>query len=79
MLLSLVYRLVKFQFGLLTVLIRSDLSMDVELLVLRHENQELRRQVERRSFRLPGHDCALAVGRLSRRQTSGALTAASIY
>jgi hypothetical protein len=32
-------------FGLLTVLIRSDLSKDVELLVLRHENQVLRRQL----------------------------------
>ncbi|WP_379524300.1 hypothetical protein [Nonomuraea insulae] len=32
-------------FGLLTVLIRSDLSKDVELLVLRQENQVLRRQL----------------------------------
>ncbi|MEV6035826.1 integrase core domain-containing protein [Nonomuraea sp. NPDC052116] len=32
-------------FGLLTVLIRSDLSKDVELLVLRHENHVLRRQL----------------------------------
>jgi transposase InsO family protein len=31
--------------GLLVVLVRSDLSKDVELLVLRHENQVLRRQV----------------------------------
>ena len=31
--------------GLLAVLVRSDLSKDVELLVLRHENQVLRRQV----------------------------------
>src|SRR3954470_16174593 len=30
--------------GLLVVLVRSDLSKDVELLVLRHENQVLRRQ-----------------------------------
>ncbi|SDM24971.1 hypothetical protein [Nonomuraea jiangxiensis] len=34
-LLSLVYRLVRGLFGLLTVLIRSDLPKDVELLVLR--------------------------------------------
>ncbi|MET7333503.1 hypothetical protein [Nonomuraea sp. NPDC005650] len=34
---SLVYRLVMDLFGLLTVLVRSDLSKDVELLVLRHE------------------------------------------
>jgi hypothetical protein len=43
-LLSLVYRLLRGLFGLLAVLVRSDLSKDVELLVLRHENQVLRRQ-----------------------------------
>ncbi|MEU7856402.1 hypothetical protein [Nonomuraea sp. NPDC049141] len=32
-------------FGLLAVLVRSDLSKDIELLVLRHENQVLRRQL----------------------------------
>lgn len=42
---SLVYRLVRCLFGLLVVLVRSDLSKDVELLVLRHENQVLRRQL----------------------------------
>jgi transposase len=47
-LLSLVYRLVRFLFGLLAVLVRSELSKDVELLVLRHDNQVLRRQVGRR-------------------------------
>ena len=45
MLLSLVYRLVRCLFGLLAVLVRSDLSKDAELLVLRHENQVLRRQL----------------------------------
>ncbi|MFC5828503.1 integrase core domain-containing protein [Nonomuraea insulae] len=45
MLLSLVYRLVRGLFGLLTALIRSDLSKDVELLVLRQENHVLRRQL----------------------------------
>ncbi|RSN09543.1 integrase [Nonomuraea sp. WAC 01424] len=45
MLLSLGYQLVRGLFGLLTVLVRSDLSKDVELLVLRHENQVLRRQL----------------------------------
>jgi putative transposase len=44
-LLSLVYRLVRCLFGLLTVLVRSDVSKDVELLVLRHENQVLRRHL----------------------------------
>ncbi|MEV4400240.1 integrase core domain-containing protein [Nonomuraea sp. NPDC049607] len=45
MLLTLVYRLVGCLFGLLAVLVRSDLSKDAELLVLRHENQVLRRQL----------------------------------
>jgi putative transposase len=45
MLLSLVYRLLRCMFGLLPVLARSDLSKDAELLVLRHENQVLRRQL----------------------------------
>jgi putative transposase len=44
-LLSIAYRLVRCLFGLLPVLIRSDLSKDAELLVLRHENQVLRRQL----------------------------------
>jgi putative transposase len=44
-LLSLLYRLLRCLLGLLAVLARSDLSKDVELLVLRHENQVLRRQV----------------------------------
>jgi putative transposase len=52
-LLSLLYRLVRCLLGLLAVLVRSDLSKDVELLVLRHENQVLRRQVSGRLRR--GH------------------------
>ena len=47
-LLLIVYRLVRRLFGLLAVLVRSDLSKDVELLVLRHENQVLRRQLRGR-------------------------------
>jgi putative transposase len=43
-LLSLVYRLMRCLFGLLAMLVQSDLSKDVELLVLRHENQVLGRQ-----------------------------------
>jgi putative transposase len=45
---SLLYRLVRCLFGLLAVLVRSDLSKDVELLVLRHENEVLRRQLSGR-------------------------------
>ncbi|HET9973371.1 MAG TPA: hypothetical protein VFQ68_34425 [Streptosporangiaceae bacterium] len=37
--LSLAYRLVRCMLGLLAVLVRSDLSKDAELLVLRHENR----------------------------------------
>jgi hypothetical protein len=48
MLLSLVCRLVRCLFGLLAALVRSDLSKDAELLVLRHENQVLRRQLHGR-------------------------------
>jgi transposase InsO family protein len=47
-LLSLLYRLMRCLLGLLAVLVRSDLSKDVELLVLRHENQVLRRQLSGR-------------------------------
>jgi putative transposase len=44
-LLSLAYRLLRCLFGLLAVLVRSDLSKDAELLVLCHENHVLRRQL----------------------------------
>jgi putative transposase len=45
---SLVHRLLRHLFGLLVLLVRSDPSKDVELLVLRHENQVLRRQLDAR-------------------------------
>jgi hypothetical protein len=44
-LLSLLHRLVRCLLGLLAVLVRSDLSKDVEFLVLRQEDQVLRRQL----------------------------------
>jgi transposase len=47
-LLSLVYRVVRGLFGLLAVLVRSDVSKDAELLVLRHDNQVLRRHLHGR-------------------------------
>ena len=46
--LSLAYHLLRCLFGLLAVLARSDLSKEAELLVLRHENQILRRQLDGR-------------------------------
>ncbi|MDQ3764996.1 MAG: integrase core domain-containing protein [Actinomycetota bacterium] len=47
MLLSILYRLVRCLVGLIAVLVRRDLSKDAELLVLRHENTVLRRQIAR--------------------------------
>ena len=47
LLLSILYQLVRCLLGLTTVLVRRDLSKDAELLVLRHENTLLRRQVAR--------------------------------
>ncbi len=48
MLPSLLYRLMRCLFGLLAVLVRSGLSKDAGLLVLRHKNQVLRRQLSGR-------------------------------
>ncbi|MDL4821078.1 helix-turn-helix domain-containing protein [Actinomadura opuntiae] len=45
MLLSLLYRLVRSLLSLLVMLVRSDVSKDVELLVLRQENRVLRRRL----------------------------------
>ena len=47
MLLSMLYQLVRWLLGLTVVLVRRDLSKDAELLVLRHENAVLRRQITR--------------------------------
>jgi putative transposase len=49
--LSIVYRLVRCLLGLLAVLVRSDLSKDAELLVVRHEALLFRMEVE--DLRLP--------------------------
>ena len=50
LLLSTLYRLVRCLVGLIAVLVRRDLSKDGELLVLRHENAVLRRQIARVAY-----------------------------
>jgi putative transposase len=57
--LSLVYMLVRCLLGCLTVLTRHQVSKDAELLVLRHENAVLRRQISRVRYQ-PGDRLWLA-------------------
>src|SRR5947209_2570699 len=51
LLLSILYWLVRWMLGLSAMMVRRDLSKDAELLVLRHENAALRRQVARVHYR----------------------------
>jgi hypothetical protein len=50
MLLSILYQLMRCLLGLTAVLVRRDLSKDAELLVLRHENTVLLRQISRAHY-----------------------------
>lgn len=54
MLLSLLYQLMRALLGTLTVICRREVSQDAELLVLRHKNMVLRRQITR--MRYPAAD-----------------------
>jgi hypothetical protein len=53
---SVVYLLVRCLLGCLMVLARREVSRDAELLVLRHENAVLRRQIGRVRYQ-PGDGC----------------------
>ncbi len=65
MIFSIVYFLVRCLFGFVTVLARREVSKDAELLVLRHENAVLRRQIGRVRYH-PGDRLWLAaLSRLS--------------
>ena len=59
MVFSAVYLVVRCLLGLLVVLARGEVSKDAELLVLRHENTVLRRQISRVRYQ-PGDRLWLA-------------------
>jgi putative transposase len=61
---TLVYLIVRSALGLLVVLFRRDLSKDAELLVLRHENAVLRRQVSRVRYEAVDRAWLAALARL---------------
>jgi putative transposase len=61
---TLVYVIVRFVLGLLVVLFRRDLSKDAELLVLRHENAVLRRQIPHVRHEPPDRVWLAALSRL---------------
>jgi putative transposase len=64
LLLSILYQLVRWLLGLTAVLVRRDLGKDAELLVLRHENAVLRRQISRVRYRPVDRAWLAAVSRL---------------
>jgi hypothetical protein len=71
MVFSLAYTLVRWLIGLAAVLSRGDLSKEVELLVLRHENAVLRRQVPRPRYQPADRIWLAALSRcVSRRRWS---------
>jgi transposase InsO family protein len=73
LLLSILYRFVRCLLGLTTVLMRRDLSKDAELLVLRHENAVLRRQVTRVNYTPADRAWLAALSRLLPRRRWAAI------
>jgi hypothetical protein len=61
---SIIYLLVRWLLGAVTVLARRDVSKDAELLVLRHENAVLRRQVSRARYEAADRVWLAALARL---------------
>src|SRR5918998_1015256 len=73
LLLSILYRIVCWLLGLSAMLMRRDLSKDAELLVLRHENAVLRRQVARVSYTPADRAWLAALSRLLPRRRWAAI------
>ena len=71
MIISVVYLLVRCLLGCLTVLSRGQAAKDAELLVLRHENAVLRRQVGRVRYRPADRLWLAALSRLVPRRRWG--------
>ena len=64
LLLSILYQFLRCLLGLTAVLVRRDLSKDAELLVLRHENAVLRRQISRVRYTAADRAWLTALSRL---------------
>ena len=64
MIISVVYLLARCLLGSLTVLVRRQVSKDAELLVLRHQNAVLRRQIGRVRYEPGGRLWLAALSRL---------------
>jgi hypothetical protein len=59
---TLVYMITRLVLAVVTVVVRREVSKDVELLVLRHENAVLRRHVKRGAVSACGPDMAVCAG-----------------